>query len=692
MAGIGINRAVATAGCRAFIRRRRPLIGWRGAFIRRCRPFVGRHRRRFWRNVNLHVGLHAGFTIADHDADGVSRGGAHFRRGDGHAGGVRPRRVHVARYAPGVGQHVAIRIGSLRIQRVGCACFKRHRFQRIHNRSLVRFWRFVHNLNVNGVTQTFRIGNGQTERQILIAGDGGDVKARFRAGALVQCYGRTGDLRPLIGDRIAIRVGRGRTVQRDRRRAGYDLINCGRDWRMVGYNRLNRRRTPTQQAFVHRVQNVAVIRVDRPGEQAAEVVSQDVFTFRRRRTGVFIGNQVAGGFIENIRRFRRSVVTVFPAWFAFVFVNNLTIINHARLPGAFHRAGSRTGKRIVAGIAMHASPATAIHPRAHHDLAWLHALRQQRIDAIFRGVFGVRFPLCAVQRRLVPQIGVAPAAVEVVAHQEDVIHILLRLGVVHVFNFVLTGTDSGGQLVSPTGFGRQFVKHGAQIVHQCRVGRFILLRVAQRFILTAAAREFPVNIYAVEEFPGLQEILNGSNKPRANRAVMHLEERIGKRPSPNRWQDFQIRVRFFQRHQLTEVAFIRVIPVRDASLRFLQRRPRIVDRHGIVLSAIAGAFQRFKTVAAFDGFQAVIDAVAAANGNKAVQDMVQISRRDFIYREITSIHAPFREVRAHHFIGMLSKRFIVFLHGGIQRQQMATVGIRHNNQLADAFRTPAGIT
>lgn len=38
------------------------------------------------------------------------------------------------------------------------------------------------------------------------------------------------------------------------------------------------------------------------------------------------------------------------------------------------------------------------------------------------------------------------------------------------------------------------------------------------------------------------------------------------------------------------------------------------------------------------------------------------------------------------------ERVETLIHGGIQRQQMATVGIRHNNQLAGAFRTPAGIT
>jgi hypothetical protein len=34
---------------------------------------------------------------------------------------------------------------------------------------------------------------------------------------------------------------------------------------------------------------------------------------------------------------------------------------------------------------------------------------------------------------------------------------------------------------------------------------------------------------------------------------------------------------------------------------------------------------------------------------------------------------------------MLREGFIIFLHGGVQRQQMATVGIRDDNQFAGAL-------
>ena len=101
---------------------------------------------------------------------------------------------------------------------------------------------------------------------------------------------------------------------------------------------------------------------------------------------------------------------------------------------------------------MNAGPAATVHARPHNNLARLHALLQQRVHAVFSGVVGVRFPLRAVQRRLVAEISVAPAAVEVVAHQEDVVEILLRRGVIHVFNFVFTGTNGGGQFVRTARF------------------------------------------------------------------------------------------------------------------------------------------------------------------------------------------------------------------------------------------------
>ena len=83
---------------------------------------------------------------------------------------------------------------------------------------------------------------------------------------------------------------------------------------------------------------------------------------------------------------------------------------------------------------------------------------------------------------------------------------------------------------------------------------------------------------------------------------MHLEEWIGHRPAANGRQHFQIRMGFFQRHQLTKVTFVGVVPVGHASLRFLQCRPRIVNGHGVILTARTGALQRGEAVAVLNRF------------------------------------------------------------------------------------------
>ena len=151
-------------------------------------------------------------------------------------------------------------------------------------------------------------------------------------------------------------------------------------------------------------------------------------------------------------------------------------------------------------------------------------------------------------------------------------------------------------------------------------------------------------------------------------------------------------MRFFQRHQLAKVTFVRIIPVGDSSLWFLQRSPWVVDRHGKVRTALTVVLKHAEAVTTFNGFQAVVDAVTATDWNEAVQNVVEVCRRDLINREVTVVNAPFREVGRNHFIGMLRERFVVLLERRIQRQQVATVGVSHNNQLTGAFRTAAGIT
>ncbi|MNN31912.1 hypothetical protein D3C81_1456180 [compost metagenome] len=113
-----------------------------------------------------------------------------------------------------------------------------------------------------------------------------------------------------------------------------------------------------------------------------------------------------------------------------------------------------------------------------------------------------------------------------------------------------------------------------------------------------------------------------------------------------------------QRHQLTKVAFVGVVPGGHAFLPFLQCGKRIVDRHLEVFTPLARTLQRLET--AFDLFQAVVDAVAAADWNETVQQMRQVLCRQFIDGEITAVNAPFNEIRTYYFAGVLFIRLILF--------------------------------
>ena len=363
---------------------------------------------------------------------------------------------------------------------------------------------------------------------------------------------------------------------------------------MVSLNRQIRDGTSAQQAFVHGVQDIAVIRLDRPCEQSAQVFVQYVFAFRHNGTGVIVRHQLTGGLVEHVRRFSRFVIFVFPARFAQHLVDDLTIVNDTVFPCPFNWSGCGAGKWIIAGITMNAGPAAAIHTCAYHDLAWLNALLQHRFHRVIGGVVSVWFPGSTVQGGLVAQIGIAPGTVEVVAHQEDMVEVLLRGVIVHVFDLIFTGTDCSSQLVGTTGFRRQFIQHLTQVVHQRGVGSFIGLRIAEFGVFTAAAREFPVNIHTVKHFPGGQEVFYRRHETVTQYFVIHLIERIGQGPATNGWQNFQVRMGFFHRHQLPIVTFVGIVPVAYAFLRFLQRSPWIVNGHGVVLTASTGAFQGFQ--------------------------------------------------------------------------------------------------
>ncbi|MNM13137.1 hypothetical protein D3C81_233230 [compost metagenome] len=255
------------------------------------------------------------------------------------------------------------------------------------------------------------------------------------------------------------------------------------------------------------------------------------------------------------------------------------------------------------------------------------------------------------------QIFQIKSAIEVVAHQEDVVHRVLRGVVIHFVDLVLTGADGGGQLILAAGFRRKLIQHGTQIFHQLHIGRPVL-RAAQFRVSALPTREFPVDIHPVKELPGLQELFHRTDEAIALHLIAHKEERVGQCPAADRRQDFQIGTRLFERHQLTEVAFVGVIPGGDALLPFLQRGERIVDRHLEVFTALAGTLQRLET--AFDLFETVVNAVTAADRDKTVQQVRQVLRRNFIDGEVTVINAPFNEIRTDDFAGVLFIRFILF--------------------------------
>ncbi|MNI84175.1 hypothetical protein D3C73_1410560 [compost metagenome] len=83
-----------------------------------------------------------------------------------------------------------------------------------------------------------------------------------------------------------------------------------------------------------------------------------------------------------------------------------------------------------------------------------------------------------------------------------------------------------------------------------------------------------------------------------------------------------------------------------------------MDRHLEVFTPLARTLQRLET--AFDLFQAVVDAVAAADWNETVQQMRQVLCRQFIDGEITAVNAPFNEIRTYYFAGVLFIRLILF--------------------------------
>lgn len=67
------------------------------------------------------------------------------------------------------------------------------------------------------------------------------------------------------------------------------------------------------------------------GEQAAQLLIQHVLAFRLHRAGIVEGDQIAGGRLEHVRRFRRGVVGVLPLA-AHELAGDLAVVHDAVLP------------------------------------------------------------------------------------------------------------------------------------------------------------------------------------------------------------------------------------------------------------------------------------------------------------------------------------------------------------------------
>ncbi|MNQ78079.1 hypothetical protein D3C85_929810 [compost metagenome] len=286
------------------------------------------------------------------------------------------------------------------------------------------------------------------------------------------------------------------------------------------------------------------------------------------------------------------------------------------------------------------------------------------------------------------QVVQVEGATEVVAHQEDVVHVLLGRLIIDLGNLVTAGADGRSELILASGLGLQLVEHGAQFLHQHHIGGAIA-RTAQAGVGALAARELPVDVHAVEELPGLQELLDRGDEGVALGLVPQEVEGIGEGPPPDRGQDLEVRTGLLERHQVAEVALVGLIPGAEVALGHLDRRPGIVDGHLEVLATGTGALQRLE--AAGDLFEAVVDAVAAADGGEAIEDVSQVLGRDLVDGELATIDPPFHVVGTHHLAGLVGVGLVVLLQRCIERRQMAAVGIGNHQFLLVGERAAVGV-
>ena len=127
------------------------------------------------------------------------------------------------------------------MQGIGFTRLQRDAFHRVDHRCLVRFRCFVHDLNINGVRQAFRIFHRQAEGERLVLSHCRRAEGGFGFRAVGKGHGWTGNLGPLIGNGVAVRIARRRAIKGDGNRPGHGLIGSRSDRRMVGDNGINRR-------------------------------------------------------------------------------------------------------------------------------------------------------------------------------------------------------------------------------------------------------------------------------------------------------------------------------------------------------------------------------------------------------------------------------------------------------------------
>ncbi len=431
---------------------------------------------------------------------------------------------------------------------------------------------------------------------------------------------------------------------------------------------------------MHGVENVAVVGVDFPGKQAAELVGQHVLSLGFDRTVVIEGDELTGGCLEHIGCLGNFVVAVLPVT-GHLALGDATVVDDPLLPdtfrfGARYGAGGGAGEGIVALITTDAGPATAIHGRADHYFARFDALTQQCLHPLVRGVAGIGIPASVIQGGLVTQLSVGPGAVEVVAHQEDVIHVLLGGAIIHLGNLVIASTDGGSELVGAARLCAQLVEHGAQLLHQEHIG-LAIGGIAKIRVGSLATRELPVDVHPVEEFPGLQVLFHRGDEGVALGLVTKEEEGVGEGPAADGGENLQVRIGLFERHQVAEVALVRLVIGGEIALPHLDGSPGIVDGDLEVLPPGAGALQRLET--AGDGLETVVDAIAATDGGKAVKNVSQVLGRDLVHGELAAIDAPLHIVGPHHLAGFVGVRFVVLLQRSLERHQMAAICVGHQN-------------